>query len=175
MFEIDDEKEEFNIPEGCTVELSMSPVVPYDLNFIKYTDDFQTFVDLSLAAIGIYLTTEFYLNVIVRSSDEINLSLIWCLMALVYGLGALVNITVNYLRSSSEASLLYVFAALSFVLSLVAQMADARLFDFQLIDAFKNVSRTTRQLIEIQSSSVNTPSKLYLIQLVSVTQFFNLS
>ncbi len=36
-----------DIPEGCTVELSMSPVVPYDLNFIKYTDDFQTFVDLA--------------------------------------------------------------------------------------------------------------------------------
>lgn len=151
MFEIDDEQEEFNIPEGCTVELSMSPVQAYDLTFIKYTDDFQTFVDLSLAAIGIYLTTEFYLSVVARNSDEINLSLVWCFMALVYGLIALATITLNYLRSSAEASLLYVFAALSFVLSLVAQMADSRLFDFQLIDAFRNVSRTTRQLI----SSVN--------------------
>ena len=108
MFEIDDDKEDFNIPEGCTVELSMSPVVPYDLNFIKYTDDFQTFVDLAVAAIGIYASTELYLSVTGRASDEINLSLVWCLMALAYGLATLSSITVNYLRSASEASLLYV-------------------------------------------------------------------
>lgn len=130
----------------------MSPVQAYDLNFIKYTDDFQTFVDLSLASIGIYLATEFYVSVVAPNSDEVNLSLVWCLMALVYGLGVLTNITLNYLRTTSEASLLYVFAALSFVLSFVAQMVDSRLFDFQLLDAFRNVSRTTRQLIANQHS-----------------------
>ena len=153
MFEIDDDKEDFNIPEGCTVELSMSPVVPYDLNFIKYTDDFQTFVDLAVAAIGIYATTELYLSVTGRASDEINLSVVWCLMALAYGLATLSSITVNYLRSASEASLLYVFAALSFIVSLLIQMADTRLFDFNLLDAFRNVSRTTFELIYNHSSS----------------------
>lgn len=146
MFEIDDDKEDFNIPEGCTVELSMSPVLPSDLSYIKYTDDFQTFVDIALAAICIYASTEIYLSVF-PSREEINLSLVWCLMALVYGLAALSTITVNYLRSTSEASLLYVFAALSFVVSLLVQMTDTKLFDFKLLESFRNVSRTSLQLI----------------------------
>lgn len=124
----------------------MSPVMPYDLTFIKYTDDFQTFVDVALASMVIYASTEFYLS-LSPSRDEINLSVVWCVMALVYGLAILVSITRNYLRSSSEASLLYVFAALAFVVSLLTQMADSRLFRFQLIDAFRNVSSTSVSLI----------------------------
>lgn len=146
MFEIDDEKEEFNIPEGCTVELTMSPVLPYDLNYLKYTDDFQSFIDLSLAAIVIYATTEFYIGVI-RPTDEINLSIVWCAAVLAYGVVTLGTITLNYLRTP-EASLLYVFAALSFVLSLIVQLADTSFFDFRLKEAFQNVTRTSLEMIQ---------------------------
>ncbi|RMZ96064.1 transmembrane protein -like [Brachionus plicatilis] len=145
LFEIDDDKEEFNIPEGATIELSMSPVVAHDLHFIKYSDDFQSFVDVSQIAIIIYTSTEVYMAIF-RPSDEINLSVVWCAMAILYGMTTLASIARNYLRTS-EGALLFMFAGVSFILSLLVQLADRKFFDFQLKDAFRNVSSNTLALI----------------------------
>lgn len=146
VFEIDDDKEEFNIPEGATIELSCSKVSPHDLYYIKYTDEFQSFVDISLIALIIYITTEIYYSLF-QPGDEVNLSVVWCTMALIYGMSCLGSIAVNYLRTE-EASLLYVFTCLSFVLSLIVQLADTKYFDFNLKDAFRNVSTNTLNLIQ---------------------------
>ena len=48
----------------------------------------------------------------------------------------------------NTGSLLYVFAALSFMISLVIQLADTRFFDFNLKDAFHNVTGNTLNLIQ---------------------------
>ncbi|CAF0868880.1 unnamed protein product [Brachionus calyciflorus] len=157
IFEIDDDKEEFNIPEGATVELSMSPVQPADLHYIKYTDDFQSFVDVSSIAIIIYLSTEIYIAFF-KPKDEINLSVVWCSMIILYGIGSLASIAKNYLRTS-EGALLFIFAGVSFILSLLIQLADTKFFDFQLKDAFRNVSSNIVNLIQTsmdQNVNVNS-------------------
>lgn len=146
LFEIDDDKEEFNIPEGATIELAMSPVLPHDLYYIKYTDDFQSFVDVSCIAILIYITTEIYMAFF-RPVDEINLSVVWCSMVILYGIASLSSIALNYLRTS-EASLLFVFASLSFILSMLVQLADTKFFDFNLKDAFRNLTTNAFDLIQ---------------------------
>lgn len=146
IFDIDDDKEEFNIPESATIELSMSPVLPYDLHFIKYSDEFQSFVDVSLISMIIYITTEIYMAFI-QPKDEINLSLVWCAMIVVYGISTLISIARNYLEKS-EGVLLFIFAGISFILSLLIQLADTKFFDFQIKDAFRNISSNTLSLIQ---------------------------
>lgn len=146
VFEIEDDKEEFNIPEGAIVDLSASKVQSYDLYYIKYADEFQSFVDISIIALLIYTTTEIYYSFF-KPTDEINLSVVWCTMALLYGVSNLGSLAINYLRTE-EASLLYVFTCLSFVLSLIVQLVDTRVFDFRLIDAFRNVSVNAANLIQ---------------------------
>lgn len=146
IFDIDDDKEEFNIPENATIELSMSPVMPYDLHFIKYSDEFQSFVDVSLISIIIYITTEIYMA-FVQPKDEVNLSLVWCAMIVVYGISTLLSIARNYLQKS-EGVLLFIFAGISFILSLLIQLADTKFFDFQIKDAFRNISSNTLSLIQ---------------------------
>lgn len=130
----------------------MSPVLPYDLYYIKYTDDFQSFVDLSIIAVMVYASTEVYYGFI-RPTDEVNLSVVWCAMVLFYGLLTLATISANYLRTA-EASLLYVFAGLSFVLSLLVQLADTKYFDFNLKSAFRNMSQNTLELVQLAATSV---------------------
>ena len=124
----------------------MAPVSAYDLHYIKYTDDFQSFVDLSVIGLIIYVTTEIYLALF-KVNDEVNLSIVWCGMILIYGLATLSSIALNYLRTS-EASLLYVFAAVSFITSMIAQLADGKLFDFHLKEAFRNVTTSTLTAIQ---------------------------
>jgi hypothetical protein len=124
----------------------MAPVQPADLYYIKYTDDFQSFIDVSLIALIIYITTEIYYNLF-QPHGEVNLSVVWCGMIVGYGFLTLSSITLNYLRTS-EASLLLVFAGLSFMLSLLVQLADTKFFDFNLKDAFRNFSNSTVTLIQ---------------------------
>jgi hypothetical protein len=137
-----------NLKEGAEITLSVSPVQPYDLYYIKYADDFQSFIDISMMALVIYATTEVYIAFF-KPSEEINLSVVWCTMALMYGISCLGSIALNYLRTE-EASLLYVFTCLSFILSLIIQLADTTLFDFNLKAAFKNVSTNTLNLFNAQ-------------------------
>ncbi len=98
----------------------------------------------------IYATTEVYIAFF-KPTDEINLSLVWCSMALMYGVSCLGSIALNYLKTE-EASLLYVFTCLSFVMSLIVQLADTKLFDFNLKNAFRNVSTNTINLIQAHTS-----------------------
>jgi hypothetical protein len=104
LFEIDEKKEEFNIPEGAEIELAMAPVKPYDLYYIKYADDFQSFVDISCIALFIYATTEVYIAFF-KPSDEVNLSVVWCGMALCYGIMTLSTIALNYIRTEEGENL----------------------------------------------------------------------
>ena len=162
LFDIDDDKEEFNIPDGLDLELKCNPVQAYDLTLIKYTDDFQSFVDVSIIGILIYAATEIYAGFFHASaSNEINLSMVWCSVIILYGVTALASIALNYLRSSDEASLLYIFASLSFILSLLIQLGDTKFFDFHLKDAFRNFTYTAHQLLDQVTSQIvgaNSPA-----------------
>ena len=140
----------------------MAPVRHHDLYYIKYTDDFQTFVDISIVALIIYISTEFYVGIF-RPSDEVNLSLIWCGMAFLYGVSTLSSIARHYLRTE-EGALLYIFAGLSFVLSLIIQLADTKFLDFNLKDAFRNFTSNSISLIDAATESYtrqSTTQKLY--------------
>ena len=146
LFEIDDDKEEFNIPEEATVELSMAPVMPYDLHYIKYTDEFQSLLDVSFVSLIIYFTTELYMSWF-RPQDEINLSVLWCAMIILYGLSTLSSIAYNYIRTS-EGALLFIFAGLSFLTSMIFQLADGKFFEFNLKYAYRNMSSTALNLLQ---------------------------
>lgn len=153
LFDIDDKKEEFNIPEGAEIELACSPVHETDLYYIKYTDDLQSFVDISFIALFIYITTEIYYALVVPS-DEVNLSVVWCFMALTYGIMTLANIALNYIRTD-EGVLLYIFAGLSFMVSLLVQLGDTKFFDFNLKDAFQNVTSNMLGLLQAHIAAIN--------------------
>lgn len=153
LFEIGEDKEEFNIPEGAEVDVACSPVSHADLYYIKYSDDLQSFIDISFIALFIYVTTEIYIA-FVKPTDEINLSVVWCGMALLYGFLTLSSIAYNYIRTD-EGALLYIFAALSFVISLVIQLADTRFFDFNLKTAFHNVTSNSLNILQAHILAVN--------------------
>ncbi len=153
LFEISDDKEEFNIPEGAEVEVACAPINYADLYYIKYSDDLQSFIDISCIALFIYATTEVYIA-FVKPTDEINLSVVWCGMALAYGFSNLSTIAYNYIWTD-EGALLYLFAGFSFMISLIFQLADTKFLDFNLKEAFHNVTTNTLDLLQAHISSLN--------------------
>lgn len=165
LFEISKEKEEFNIPEGAEVEVACAPVQSTELFYIKYSDDLQSFIDISFIALFIYATTEVYVA-FVQPTDEINLSVVWCGMALFYGLLNLTTIAYNYIWTE-EGVLLYIFAAFSFMCSMIFQLADTKFLDFNLKSAFHNVTTNTLDLLHAHIVSLNRSNEVETDKAVS--------
>ena len=127
----------------------LADAIAEHVTHIKYTDDFQSFVDISLIGLLIYATTEVDAVFFpATASNEVNLSVVWCSVIILYGISTLATIAKNYLRNSDEASLLYIFSSLSFALSLLIQLGDTKFFDFELKNAFHNLTTTTLTLID---------------------------
>jgi len=119
-----------------SIELGAMAMKPQDVAYVKYASDFQSFVDVALISAIIYATTEFYYG-FCEPQDEINLSVLWCACIIGYSISTLVTITMNYMRSA-EGSVCICVAGISFIASLLIQMADTKLFAFNLKKAFVN-------------------------------------
>lgn len=156
LFDIDEKTEEFNIPIGAEVEVACSPVSTEELLYLKHSDDLMGFVDISCTALIIYFVTEIYVG-FVQPKDEVNLSVVWCLMALIYGCVTLGTIAYNYLFSD-EGILLYMCAGFSFVLALLVQLADTKFLDFQLKAAYQSITTHSLQLLHTHINQTNTTS-----------------
>ena len=129
-----------------SLEVGLAPVKEHDLIYIKFTDDFQSFIDISLITLVIYGSTEVY-YALFQPKNEINLSILWLLTVLIYGLMTLSKITLNYMRSD-EGSLCIIFAGLSFIVSLLLQLGDKKLFDLDLKSVYSNLTQNFNDLFD---------------------------
>lgn len=143
-YDANEEKEEFVLPDSVSLEVGVAQVNETDLVYIKFADDFQSFIDVSLITLFIYATTEVY-YALFQPTNEINLSILWLATILTYGLVTLSKITLNYMRSD-EGSLVIIFAGLSFIVSLILQLTDKKLFDLNLKDAYTNLTQNFNEL-----------------------------
>jgi len=79
-------------------------------------------------------------------------------MALIYGFSNLSSIAYNYIWTD-EGALLYLFAAFSFMISMIFQLADTKFLDFNLKEAFHNVTTNSLDLLQAHISSLNRTSE----------------
>ena len=145
-YDANEEKTEFILPDSVSLEVGLAQVKEQDLIYIKFTDDFQSFIDVSLITLFIYASTEVY-YALFQPTNEINLSILWLGTILAYGLLTLTRITYNYMRTD-EGSLVVIFAGLSFIVSLLLQLADKKLFDLNLKAAYSNLTENFNELYE---------------------------
>ncbi len=150
---MDEDKTEFNIPEQVEIELGLTKLSDMDLPYIKYTTELQTFLDLGLVSAVIYVITEIYFAFFEYSRNELNLSVFWCLMIIAYALNVLTLITKEYMKTD-EASLCVLFACVSFLLSLLIQFTDMKLFEFDLNQSYLKFSHNARIYINKQIGMV---------------------
>lgn len=104
--------------------------------------------------LAIYFTTEVYYAYF-KPYDEINLSLLWCIVILFYAFITLSKITFNYIYSD-EGALCVIFAGLSFIASLLIQLGDTKIFDLNLKSAYVNLTTNFNTLIANISNQTST-------------------
>lgn len=75
----------FHVPRNLELTLETAKISPYDVLHLRYFIEYQWLVDFSLYALVVYVVSEVY-HFFVPIKDEINLSMLWCLLVVYFSL-----------------------------------------------------------------------------------------
>lgn len=85
----DDKSHTFHVPRNLDIQLEMTKVTPIDVVNLRYYAEYQWLVDFSLYASIIYVISEIY-HFYIPLKEEVNLSMMWCLLVVFFALYVLV-------------------------------------------------------------------------------------
>lgn len=81
----DDKSHTFHVPRNLDIQLEQTKVTHYDVINLRYYTEYQWLVDFSLYACIIYVLSEVY-HFFIPLKDEVNLSMMWCLLVIFFAL-----------------------------------------------------------------------------------------
>ncbi|KAL1443130.1 hypothetical protein MTO96_030444 [Rhipicephalus appendiculatus] len=159
---LDDGKdyEEFLVPKSVPVVLQAAPITADEALQLRFYTDYQWLMDFALHAIFVYAITEAY-RYYFPGREEINLSLVWCLLVLGFAVKVLFSLTALYFRGEEpigERSLCLVSGFTFFVLAMVALIADEDFLEFGLRDAYRSFNESSHQFLQTQGLSSSGPT-----------------
>jgi Predicted transmembrane protein 161AB len=75
----------FHVNRNIDVQLETAKITPFDVIHLRYFTEYQWLVDFSLYSIIVYTLSEVY-HYFVPLQDEVNLSMLWCLLVIFFAL-----------------------------------------------------------------------------------------
>ncbi|XP_075549563.1 transmembrane protein 161-like emei [Dermacentor variabilis] len=159
---LDDGKdyEEFLVPKSIPVVLQAAPITANEALQLRFYTDYQWLMDFAVHAVLVYSITEAY-RYYFADREEINLSLVWCLLVLGFAVKVLFSLTALYFRGEEpigERSLCLVSGFTFFVLAMVALIADEEFLEFGLRDAYRSFNESSHQFLQTQGLSSSGPT-----------------
>lgn len=95
---------QFHIPRSIEVELETLPVQERDVVHLRYFTEYQWLLDFSIYAGIVYVVSEVF-HFFYPLRQEINLSMVWCLLVIFFALKLLSSLTVVGALNSLHISL----------------------------------------------------------------------
>ncbi|XKL60445.1 hypothetical protein PGB90_007502 [Kerria lacca] len=157
--------DKFFIPKNLNIELESIKVVSQDIRYLRYFIDYQWFVDFSMYATIVYTLTEIY-SYYFSIQNELNLSMLWCLIVQGFALKIILSMTAEYFKgqeSIGERSTIIVTAFSYLVLVMMVLIVDESKLETGLDAAYSNFSAGATQFLKNQQFPSQGPaSKLIL-------------
>jgi hypothetical protein len=75
----------FHIPRNIDIQLDTVKIAEYDVVHLRYFTEYQWLIDFSLYATIVYTISEVY-HSFIPIKDEVNLSMLWCLLVIFFAL-----------------------------------------------------------------------------------------
>lgn len=95
----DDKSHTFHVPRNLDIQLEVTKVTPFDVINLRYYTEYQWLVDFSLYASIIYVISEIY-HFYIPLKEEVNLSMMWCLLVVFFALYVLKKYSVFFFSLS---------------------------------------------------------------------------
>lgn len=100
------ESSTFHVPRNLDIQLEVTKVTQYDIVNLRYYTEYQWLVDFSLYSSIIYCLSEVY-HFYFPLKEEVNLSMMWCLLVIFFALYPLHKQTFFFLFQLNSISKLF--------------------------------------------------------------------
>ncbi|XP_032297126.1 transmembrane protein 161B isoform X2 [Coturnix japonica] len=172
------ENKPLTIPKDIDLHLETKSVTERDTIALHYFPEYQWLVDFTVAATVVYVVTEAYYS-IVKPPQEMNISVVWCLLVLAFAVKVLFSLTTHYFKveEGGERSVCVTFGFFFFVKAMAILIVTENYLEFGLESGFSNFSESAMQFLEKQGLESQGPVskltfKLFLAVLCSLIGAF---
>ncbi|KAI8423947.1 hypothetical protein MSG28_002617 [Choristoneura fumiferana] len=164
-FESNGKAETFHVPRSLDIQLETSPVTPLDVIHLRFYTEYQWIVDFSLYTCIVYVLSEVYTSFF-PLKDEFNLSMVWCLLVVLFSFKILLTLTKQYFTSEEsigERSTCIVAFCVFLLLAMMVLIIDESNLEVGVDPAYDSFYENAHKFLENQGlSSVGPASKLIL-------------
>nr|XP_054507494.1 transmembrane protein 161B isoform X6 [Agelaius phoeniceus] len=145
------ENKPLTIPKDIDLHLETKSVTERDTIALHYFPEYQWLVDFTVAATVVYMVTEVYYS-IMKPSQEMNISIVWCLLVLGFAVKVLFSLTTHYFKveDGGERSVCVTFGFFFFVKAMAILIVTENYLEFGLESGFSNFSESAMQFLEKQ-------------------------
>ncbi|GFX26713.1 transmembrane protein 161B [Trichonephila clavipes] len=163
----DDKDSEFMVPKNLELQLDVAAVHPNDMIQLHYYSEYQWLLDFSLCALIVYVVTEVYYYLI-PAKDEVNLSILWCILVVGFAAKILLSLTALYFRGEEavgERSLCLTAGFLFFFLAMIVLIADENFLEFGLEPAYSSFNASAHTFLMDQGLDSSGPASKLMFKL----------
>lgn len=161
----------FQIPRGLDVTLDTVKVSTMDVIHLKYYYEYQWLLDFAMYAVIVYGLTETYQHWF-PIRDEINLSMLWCGLVLMFAFKILLSLTIQYFKgeeSVGERSTCIVMAFVYLLVAMIILIVDESKLEIGLEKAYNSFNMSASAFLSKQGLYSSGPaSKLVLKFFIAV-------
>ncbi|KAJ8733549.1 hypothetical protein PYW08_001847 [Mythimna loreyi] len=157
--------ETFHVPRSLDIQLETAPVTELDVVHLRFYTEYLWIVDFSLYTAIVYIMSEVYTSVF-PLKDEFNLSMVWCLLVVLFSFKILLSLTKQYFTSEESigerSTCIVAFCVFLLIAMMVLIVSEANL-EVGVDPAYDSFYENASKFLENQGlSSVGPASKLIL-------------
>ncbi|KAH8339497.1 hypothetical protein KR074_010766, partial [Drosophila pseudoananassae] len=157
---------QFHIPRSIEVDLETSPVLERDVVHLRYFTEYQWLLDFSVYAGIVYLVSELF-HFYYPLRQEINLSMVWCLLVIFFALKLLSSLTVLYFQSDEsigERSMVIVACLVYLLVAMMVLIVDERILETGLEDAYTSFNASASKFLTEQGLPSSGPASKIVVK-----------
>ncbi|KAG5320817.1 T161B protein, partial [Pseudoatta argentina] len=155
----------FHVPRNLDIKLESAKITILDVVNLKYYTEYQWLLDFSVYAIIVYVLTEVY-NYLYPIKDEINLSILWCVVVLGFAFKVLLSLWIQYFKgeeSVGERSTCIVTGFAYLLIAMMVLIIDENKLEIGLEKAYTSFNHSASCFLDTQGlSSTGPASKIVL-------------
>lgn len=145
----------FNIPRNLDVQLETAKISQFDVVHLRYFTEYQWLIDFSVYSIIVYTISEVY-HFFVPIGDEVNLSMLWCLLVIFFAFKLLSSLTIQYFKSDEsigERSTCIVTGLTYLLISMIILIVPETTLEIGLDDAYRSFNEGASGFLQNQGLS----------------------
>ncbi|CAH2105229.1 unnamed protein product [Euphydryas editha] len=163
--ELNGKPETFHIPRSLDIKLETAPVTPLDVIHLRFYTEYIWIVDFALYTGIVYIMSEIYTSIF-PLKDEFNLSMVWCLLVVLFSFKILLSLTKQYFTSEEsigERSTCIVAFCVFLLIAMMVLIVDENNLEVGVDPAYDSFYENASKFLENQGlTSVGPASKLIL-------------